>query len=182
MGIGSNYGLFYNTNGTELDELHKAQVGTLTVTAASPKVITGGTMNLTGNVANSAPANSDFLSFTAAASGMGFGSNATGSVAPAGSGNFTITAGFDSALLQPGRYTGTVTVTGTNGALGGQALSSGGSQAVTVSVLDHAAAAFADGSGTLDLSFRHRSPRQRNTEPSIPDREPARRLPRRPGP
>ena len=44
-------------------------------------------------------------------------------------------------------------MTGTNGALGGQALSSGGSQAVTVTVLDHAAAAFAGGSGTLNLSF-----------------------------
>ena len=131
----------------------QAQVGTITVTAASPKIITGGTMNLTGNVFNVAPVNSDFLSFTVAASGMGFGSSATGSVAPAGSGDFTLAAGFNSASLQPGRYTGTVTVTGTNGAIGGQALSSGGSQAVTITVLDHAAAAFADGSGTLNLSF-----------------------------
>ena len=49
-----NYGLLYTA--TELDAVHKAQVGILTVTAANPTVITGGTTALTVDVGNSAPA------------------------------------------------------------------------------------------------------------------------------
>ena len=181
-GIGSSYGLLYNTNGTELDVLHKAQAGALTVTAASTKVITGGTTNLTVNLANSAPANSDLLDFTASAGGTGFSSSAAGSLAPAGSGNFTIAAGFNSASLQPGSYTGTVTVTGTNGAPGRTGLEQRGLPG------RHRQRSRSRGGGLCRWQWnagpelRHSSTRQRNTGPSVPDRESARRLPRRPGP
>ena len=128
-GLDSNYGLLYKATG--LDELHKAQVGTLTVTAVNPTVITGGGTNLTVNVGNSAPALSDALSLTVSSSGSGYGLGTAGSLAAAGSGNFTIAGGFNSAVAAPGSYTGTFTVTGTNSALGGPALASGGTQTVT---------------------------------------------------
>ena len=134
-GLGSNYGLLYKT--AELDAEHKAQVGTITVTAVNPTVITGGTTGLTVNVTNSAPSQSDALNLTAASSGAGYGLSTTGSLAAAGSGNFTIANGFNSASLSAGSYTGTVTVTGTNSALGGPALNSGGTATVAVNVLGH---------------------------------------------
>jgi T5SS/PEP-CTERM-associated repeat protein len=134
-GLDPNYGLLYNTNGTELDALHKAQVGTLTVTAANPAVITGGTTSLTVNVANSAPTSSDVLNFTAAASGAGYGLNATGSLAATSSGN--LIGSFNSSSLAAGSYPGTITVTGTNNTLAGLAVNSGATQAVTVNVLGH---------------------------------------------
>ena len=96
-GLGSNYGLLYNSNGTELDALHKAQVGALTVTAANPTVITGGTTSLTVNVANSAPAGSDVLKFTASVGGTGYGLSTTGSLAATNSGN--LTGSFNSSSL-----------------------------------------------------------------------------------
>ena len=70
-GLNSNYGLLYNSNGTELDALHLAQFGAITVAAVNPTVITGGTTALTVNVTNSAPTNSDSLQYIAAASGTG---------------------------------------------------------------------------------------------------------------
>ena len=146
-----NYGLLYNTNGTELDAMHKAQVGALTVAAANPTVITGGSTALTVNVANSAPSQSDALILTASAGGTGYGLSTTGSLAAASSGSFTIANGFNGTSLSAGSYTGTVTVTGTNSALGGLALDSGGTAAVSVNVLDHAAgsAAVTAGNGFL---------------------------------
>jgi len=60
---------------------------------------------------------------------------------------------FNSSSLTPGSYTGMLTVTGTNSTLTGAALNSGGTTSVTVSVLDHAAAAFGDSSAVLNLSF-----------------------------
>ena len=148
-GLGSNYGLLYKT--TELDAEHKAKVGTITVTAVNPTVITGGTTGLTVNVTNSAPSQSDALNLTAASSGAGYGLSTTGSLAAAGSGNFTIANGFNSASLSAGSYTGTVTVTGTNSALGGLALNSGGAATVTVNVLGHSAgsATVTSGNGFL---------------------------------
>jgi len=135
-GLDSNYGLLYKT--TELDALHKSQVGSnLTVTASYPTVITGGATALTVNVTNSAPSLSDALNLTATASGPGYGPSATGSLAATTSGNFTIANGFNSSSLSAGVYTGTVTVSGTNSALGGLALNSGGTQSVTVNVLGH---------------------------------------------
>ena len=80
-GLDPNYGLVYNSNGTELDALHKAQIGT--VTAVNFTVITGGITSLT--VANAAPALGDGLSFTASATGTGFTLNASGSAAAASS-------------------------------------------------------------------------------------------------
>ena len=137
-GIGSNYGLLYNSDGTELDALHKAQVGTFTASAVYPTVITGGSTALTVNVNNSAPASSDALNFTASARGAGYASSASGNVAAANSGSFTIAGGFNSSTLVPGSYTGTITVTGTNSVLAGAALNSGGTQSVVVTVLGHA--------------------------------------------
>ena len=132
-----NYGLLYTA--TELDAEHKAQVGILAVTAANATVISGGTTALTVGVNNSVPAASDALNFTAVASGSGYGGSTTGSLAAASSGTYTLASGFNSASLPAGSYTGTVTVTGTNSALGGPALNSGAAQTVTVNVLGHAA-------------------------------------------
>ena len=140
-----NYGLLYTA--TELDAVHKAQVGILAVTAANPTVITGGTTALTVGVSNSVPAASDALNFTALASGSGYGGSTSGSLAAAGSGNYTLASGFNSTSLPAGSYTGTVTVTGSNSALGGLALNSGAVQTVTVNVLDHAAGSVAVTSG-----------------------------------
>ena len=124
--LNASYGLLYKS--TELDAEHKARIDTLTVTAASPTVITGGITALAVNVANSAPLASDALSFTASASGSGYGGSTTGSLAATGSGNFTTAGGFNSTSLSAGSYTGTVTVTGTNSALGGLALNSSGTR------------------------------------------------------
>ena len=135
--LDASYGLLYKT--TELDAEHKAQLGALTVTVANATVITGGTTALAVNVTNSAPSASDALDFTALVGGSGYGGSTTGSLAAASSGDFTITNAFNSTSLSAGSYTGTVTVTGTNSALGGLALDSGGTQTVTVNVLDHAA-------------------------------------------
>lgn len=132
-----NYGLLYNNDGTELDALHKAQVANLTVTPSNASVITGGSTSLIVNVSNLAPANSDVLNLMVSASGVGYGLSTTGSLAATNSGNFTIASGFNSTSFLAGSYTGTVTVTGTNGALGGLALGSGSAQTVTVTVLDH---------------------------------------------
>jgi autotransporter-associated beta strand protein len=152
-GLGASYGLFYNPNGVELDALHKAQFGTVAVSAASPAVITGGTTSLLVSLANAAPTLSDSLSFTASASGTGYGSSTSGTAAAASSSSATIVGGFNSAALPPGSYVGTVAVSGSNVNLTGTVLGSGGTQGVSVTVLDHAAAAFANGSGTLNLSF-----------------------------
>ena len=130
-----NYGLLYGT--TELDALHKAQVGALTVTAVYPTVITGGTTSLTVNVINSAPLLSDSLNFTASASGTGYGLSTTGNLAATNSGNFSIANGFNSTSLAVGSYTGTITVTGTNSTLAGAAVNSATTATVTVNVLDH---------------------------------------------
>jgi autotransporter-associated beta strand protein len=134
-GIGSNYGLLYNSNGTELDVLHEAQVGKLTLTAANPIIITGGTTSLTVNVANSAPAGSDVLNFSASASGAGYGLSTTGSAIAQNSGN--VTGSFNGSTLAAGGYTGFITVTGTNSALTGTALNSGSTRAMGVTVLGH---------------------------------------------
>ena len=150
-GLGSNYGLLYKT--TELDALHKAQVGAFTVTAVYPTVITGGTTALTVNVANSAPSQSDILNLTSSASGTGYGLGAAGSLAATNSGNFTIASGFNSTSLLSGSYTGTVTVTGTNNALGGPALGSGATQTVTVNVLGHANPVLSAASGNNQSVF-----------------------------
>ena len=136
-GLGSNYGLLYSA--TELDALHKAQVGTLTVTAVNPTIIVGGETNLIVSLNNSAPSLSDTLILTASAGGNGYGLSTTGSLAAASSGNFTITNGFNGTSLSPGSYTAAVTLTGTNNALGGLALNSGGTATVAISVLDHSA-------------------------------------------
>jgi autotransporter-associated beta strand protein len=136
-GLDPNYGLLYNSNGKELDALHKAQVGTLTVSAVNPAVITGGKTNLIVNLANSAPSLSDALSFTASASGTGFGFSAAGDVAASSTGSATIANGFNGSALAPGSYSGTVIVTGTNNNLAGAALNGGASQTVAVTVLDH---------------------------------------------
>ena len=97
------------------------------MTAANPTVITGGTTSLTVNVANSAPASSDVLNFTASASGAGYGYSTTGSLAAAGQRQFHRPPTASAARrLAAGSYTGTVTVTGTNSALAGVALGSGG--------------------------------------------------------
>ena len=117
------------------------------LTAANPTVITGGTTSLTVNVANSAPAGSDVLNFTASASGTGYGLSTTGSLAAASSGNFTIPNGFNSSSLAAGSYTGTITVTGTNSALTGAAINSGATQTVAVTVLGHATPALSLASG-----------------------------------
>ncbi len=109
------------------------------MTAANATVISGGTTALTVGVNNSVPAASDVLNFTAVASGSGYGGSTTGSLAAASSGTYTLASGFNSASLPAGSYTGTVTVTGTNSALGGPALNSGAAQTVTVNVLGHAA-------------------------------------------
>ena len=114
-----------------------AQVGALTVTAVNPTVIMGGATSLTVNVANSAPTSSDALNFTASASGSGYGLGATGSLAAASSGNFTIAGGFNSSSLAAGNHTGTITVTGTNAVLAGTALNSGAAGTVVVNVLGH---------------------------------------------
>ena len=50
--MNSSYGLLNNSDGTELDALHKCS-GAITVTAAYPTVITGGTTGLTVYVFNS---------------------------------------------------------------------------------------------------------------------------------
>ena len=135
-GLDPNYALVYNV--TELDAAHKAQIGSdLSVTPVYPAVITGGATNLTVNVANSAPPQSATLTFTAAASGTGYGLSTTGSLAPASSGIYTIADGFNSGSLPAGSYSGTVTVTGSSSLLGGPAVNSGASQPVTVNVLGH---------------------------------------------
>ncbi len=135
-GLDPNYALVYNA--TELDAAHKAQIGgNLSVTPVYPAVITGGATNLTVNVANSAPPQSATLTFTAAASGTGYGLSTTGSLAPASSGIYTIADGFNSGSLPAGSYSGTVTVTGSSSLLGGPAVNSGASQPVTVNVLGH---------------------------------------------
>ena len=45
-GLAPNYGLLYNSNKTELDALHLAQIGAIRVTPSNPTVITGGTTAL----------------------------------------------------------------------------------------------------------------------------------------
>ena len=119
-GLNPNYGLLYNANGTELDALHKAQLGLLSLTAVNATVIAGGVTNLTLSLANSAPASSDVLNFTASTGGFGYGLSTTGSLAASSSGSFTIANGFNSYSLAAGIYMGTVTLTGTNSALGGR--------------------------------------------------------------
>ena len=157
-----------STTTTELDALHKAQVGNLAVTAVYPTVITGGTTALTVNVTNSAPSQSDTLNFTASASGTGYGLSTTGSLAATNSGNFTIANGFNSTSLSPGSYTGTVTVTGTNSALGGLALGSGATQTVTVNVYDHSNASL---SSTANQTSRNDQLRQRAARGDHPQPE-----------
>lgn len=153
-GLDTNYGVLYNTNGTELDAVHKAQVGNnITVTAVDPAVIRGNATALNVNVTNSAPAQSDTLEFTASASGLGYGLGTSGSLAATSSGNFTIAGGFNSASLAAGSYTGVITVNGTNGVLAGAALNSGGTQSVSVTVLDHSSGS-ASGT-TIGLPLAH---------------------------
>ena len=89
-----NYGLLYQAS--ELDAVHKAQVGTFTVSAVNPAVIVGGATNLTVNLSNSAPPLSDALNFTASTSGTGYGLSTAGSLAATSSGSFTIGNGFHS--------------------------------------------------------------------------------------
>ena len=152
-GLGPNYGLLYNTNGTELDALHKAQIGTITVSAVYPTVIVGGRTSLTVNVNNSAPASSDVLNFAASAGGSGYSLGTTGSLTATSNGNFTIANGFNSSSLAAGSYTGTITVTGTSSALVTAALNSGSTQTVTVNVLGHANPVFAVATGNNQSVF-----------------------------
>ena len=116
-GLNSNYGLLYKA--TELDALHKAQVGNLTLTAANPTVITGGKTALTIKLCNSAPILSDTLKFTACVGGKGYGLCTSGSLAATCCGSFSIANGFNSSGLAAGSYKGTVKVTGSNSALSG---------------------------------------------------------------
>ena len=147
-GLSSSYGLLYNANGTELDAEHKAQLGTFTATLANPTVITGGTSNLVVNATNAAPALSDTLNFVAGVSGIGFGLSATGSLAASTSGAFSVPGAFNSASLAPGNYAGVVTFNGSNAALGGLALGSGGTQSVIATVLDHSNASLSSSVST----------------------------------
>ena len=137
--------------------------------AQNATIITGGTGTVGMTVSNSAVADDFNLNYTlsttvqSGSAALGTISSGTGSLAPGGTQSCTVSA----TSTNLGINTIAFTASDPN--------SSNLSQTATaaLTVLDHATAAFANGSTTLNLSFGTLQRRQRYAEPPVPDRKSA---------
>ncbi len=141
----AGYRLAYSA--TELDIIHKATLGTITATSAASSIITGGSTAIGFTVTNSAPTNSDSLSFSASA-----GANTSGIVVGPVSVVAQATSGSTSGLSFSGTAVGAAQ-SGSFNVTDAGATNSPQSGSVSVDVYDHAAPGAISG-GSLVVKAR----------------------------